>query len=169
MRSCVDHSPRLAVCTLLLAFVALGAAPHAHAQDVTDDGRVEVVFAHPTFLDGLSGAPYVWFDDQSGGVKSYRVAFPNLIYHLKPWLQGWGGLLVNWNDNEAAGTTREFRPYAGVKIFVPNSAHLHLYDWTRVEWRRTTNTDHDTITRVWRFRTRPGVELPLSARAWQPG
>jgi len=163
-----DHSPRLALCRFVLAFIALHAT-NAHAQGVTNDGRAGVVFAHPTFLDQLSGAPYVWFDDQTGDVTSYRVAFPNIIYHAKPWLQGWGGLIVTWKNNEASGDTRELRPYVGVKIFVPNSAHLHVYDWTRVEWRRTTNTDTNTVTRVWRFRTRPGVEFPLSARAWQPG
>ena len=151
----------------MLALVALR-APDAHAQDVADDGRAEVEFAHPTFLDKLSGAPYVWFDDQTGSVTSYRVAFPNVIYHAKPWLQGWAGLIVTWKDDDSSSDTRELRPYVGVKIFVPNSAHLHVFDWTRVEWRRTTNTDNDTVTRVWRFRTRPGVEFPLSARAWQP-
>jgi hypothetical protein len=154
---------------LFLTVVALDAAPSAHAQDVADDGRVAVVFAHPTFLDEVSGAPYIWFDDQTGGVTSYRVAFPNLIYHAKPWLQAWSGLIVSWKDDQASSNTRELRPYAGVKIFVPNSAHIHLYDWTRVEWRRTTNTDDNSVTRVWRFRTRPGVEFPLSAHAWQPG
>jgi Protein of unknown function (DUF2490) len=56
-----------------------------------------------------------------------------------------------------------------MNVFLPNSVHLHIFDWTRYEWRRTTNTDQNTITRVWRFRTRPGVEFPLSTRAWQPG
>jgi len=153
---------------LVLVLVVLG-APRAQAQDVKDDGRVGVIFAHPTPLDDFSGAPYVWFDDQTGSVTSYRIAFPNIIYHARPWLQGWGGVLVTWTNNEPSANTREFRPYAGVKVFVPNSAHIHLYDWTRYEWRRTTNTDSNTITRVWRFRTRPGVEFPLSARAWQPG
>src|SRR5215831_7558523 len=64
---------RKAFCTSMLALVALR-APDAHAQDVADDGRAEVEFAHPTFLDKLSGAPYVWFDDQTGSVTSYRVA-----------------------------------------------------------------------------------------------
>ena len=152
----------------MLALVASGAS-HARAQDVANDGRAEVVLAHPTFLDRLSGAPYFWFDDQTGSVTSFRVAFPNIIYHATPWLQGWGGLIVTWKDDESSGDTRELRPYVGLKIFMPNSAHLHLFDWTRVEWRRTTNTDNDTVTRVWRFRTRPGVEFPLSAHAWQPG
>ena len=37
---------------------------------------------------------------------------------------------------------------------------------SRLEERPRNN---DTVTRVWRFRTRPGVEFPLSAQAWQPG
>jgi len=89
--------------------------------------------------------------------------------HATPWLQGWGGLIVNWKNDPRSGDTRELRPYVGVKVFVPNSTHLHVFDWTRFEFRRTTNTDKGTVTRVWRFRTRPGVEFPLSAQAWQPG
>jgi Protein of unknown function (DUF2490) len=163
--ACVRQIAGRAFVLIVLAFVA----PRARAQDVTNDGRVGVLFAHPAVLDGFSGSPYVWFDNQTGGVKSYRVAFPNIIYHATPWLQGWGGLIVTWTDDQASGNTRELRPYLGVKVFVPNSAHFHLYDWTRLEWRRITNTDNDTITREWRFRTRPGVEFPISARAWQPG
>ena len=152
----------------LLVVLVTAAASYACAQEVTDDGRVAVSFAHPAVVDKLSGAPYVWFDDQTGGVKSYRVAFPNIVYHARPWLQGWGGLLVTWTDGQASGNTRELRPYVGVKVFVPNSAHIHLYDWTRLEWRRITNTHSNTITREWRLRSRPGVEFPLSARPWQP-
>jgi len=153
---------------LVLVLVALGAS-RVQAQDVADDGRVAVTFAHPMPFDDFSGAPYFLFDDQTGGVKTYRVAFPNIIYHATPWLQGWGGFIVKWTDSQASGNTRELRPYVGVKVFVPNSGHIHLYDWTRLEWRRITNTESNTITRAWRFRTRPGVEFPLSTRAWQPG
>jgi hypothetical protein len=152
----------------VLVLIALGAAS-PHAQEVTNDGRVGLIFAHPLVLDDFSGAPYVWFDDQTGGVKTSRVAFPNIIYHATPWLQAWSGFIVNWTDNQASGNTRELRPYIGLKLFVPNSAHIHLYDWTRLEWRRITNTSNDTITREWRLRTRPGVEFPLSTNAWQPG
>jgi len=166
MRACADHSLRIALRVLVLT--ALGAAA-AHAQDVTNDGRVAAIFAHPLVFDHFSGAPYVWFDDQTGGVKSYRVAFPNIIYHATPWLQGWGGFIVTWTDNDASGNTRELRPYVGFKVFVPNSAHIHVFNWTRLEWRRITNTSNDTITREWRLRTRPGIEFPLSAHAWQPG
>ena len=156
---------RLALLLVLVAFDAL----RVQAQDVANDGRVGVTFAHPTLFDDFSGAPYFLFDDQTGGVKTYRVAFPNIIYHATPWLQGWGGFIVRWTDNQTSGNTRELRPYVGVKVFVPNSGHIHLYDWTRLEWRRITNTESNTITRAWRFRTRPGVEFPLSTRAWQPG
>jgi hypothetical protein len=167
MQSSAERSRRIVFRALPLMLVALGGS-NARAQEVTDDGRIAVIFAHP-ISDQFSGAPYVWFDDQTGGVKSYRVAFPNIIYHVKPWLQGWGGFIVFWTDNQASGNTRELRPYVGVKVLVPNSAHIHLYNWTRLEWRRITNTESNTITSEWRFRTRPGVEFPLSARAWEPG
>src|SRR6185369_17095958 len=55
---------------LVLVLVVLG-APGAQAQDVKDDGRVGVTFAHPTPLDDFSGAPYVWFDDQTNSVTSF--------------------------------------------------------------------------------------------------
>jgi len=168
MQACAEHPQRIAFFTCVLIVVALGATS-AHAQDVTDDGRLGVIFSHPAFVDRFSGEPYLWFDDQTGGVKSYRVAVPNVIYHATPWLQGWSGLIVTWKSDPTSGDTRELRPYIGVKVFVPNTAHIHIYDWTRYEWRRTTNRDNDTVTRVWRFRTRPGVEFPMSTRAWQPG
>jgi hypothetical protein len=160
-------SPPIAA-RLLLVLIVLGAHT-ARAQEVTDDGRVGMILAHPLIVDDFSGAPYFWFDDQTGGVRTYRVSFPNVIYHARPWLQGWGGLIVSWVDNQASGNTRELRPYVGVKVFMPNSAHIHVYNLTRYEWRRITNTDSNTITRETRFRTRPGVEFPLSTRAWQPG
>ena len=167
MRSSAERSQPIAFRAFLLVVVALG-AHSARAQEVTDDGRVGVIFAHPIAGD-FSGQPYVWFDDRTGGVRTYRVSFPNVIYRARPWLRPVGGFLVNWTDGQASGNTRELRPYVGVKVFVPNSANIHLYDLTRFEWRRITNTANDTITREGRFRTRPGVEFPLSARPWQPG
>jgi hypothetical protein len=160
--SCLRAS--IAVRAFLLVGIVLG-AHSARTQEVTDDGRIGVIFAHP-IAGELSGAPYVWFDDQTDGVKTYRVSIPDVDYRARSWLHGVGGFLVNWTDGQ--GNTREIRPYVGVKIFMPNSAHLHLYDLTRFEWRRITNTASDTITREVRFRTRPGVEFPLSARAWEP-
>lgn len=160
------HIHRIACRGCLLVFVALGGR-HARAQEVTDDGRVGVIVAHP-IVGEFFGAPYAWFDDQTGGVKSYRVSFPSVIDRATPWLEGWGGLIVTWKDDTASGNTRELRPYVGVKVYVPNSAHVHLYDLTRLEWRHITNTDRNTVSREYRFRTRPSVEFPLSARPWQP-
>src|SRR5262249_34143465 len=110
---------------MLAVLIALGAA-HARAQDVTNHSRIGMSIAEPVGGE-LAGAPYVWFDDQTGGVKTCRVSFPNVICRVRPWLQGWGGLIVNWTDNQASGNTRELRPFAGVKVFFPNSAHVHAY------------------------------------------
>ena len=166
MRSSAERSQPIAFRAFLFVVVALG-AHSARAQEVTDDGRIGVIFAHPIAGD-LSGQPYLWFDDQTGGVRTYRVSFPDVTYRARTWLRGMGGFIVNWTDGQPSGNTREFRPWVGVKIFVPNSAHIHLYDLTRFEWRRITNTTRDTLTREGRFRTRPGVEFPLSTHAWQP-
>src|SRR5262245_3362337 len=166
MRSSAERSQPIAFRAFLLVVAALG-AHSAHAQEVTDDGRIGVIFAHPIAGD-FSGQPYVWFDDQTGGVRRYRLSFPDVTYRARTWLRGMGGFIVNWTDGQASGNTRELRPWVGVKIFVPNSAHIHVYDLTRFEWRRITNTTSDTLTREGRFRTRPGVEFPLSTNAWQP-
>ena len=75
----------------------------------------------------------------------------------------WSGMSVAWKQVEAPGnSTRELRPYVGAKVRVPNSAHIHLYDLTRLEWRRITNTDEDTVSRAVRFRTRPSVRQSSS-------
>src|SRR5215471_1256141 len=119
MKPCAEHPYPYALRACVLMLVTLGSTG-VHAQDVSDDGRVGVIFAHPTLLDRVSGAPYVWVDDQTGSVTSYRVAIPNLIYHATPWLQGWGGVIVNWKNDSTSDDTRELRPYIGVKVFVPN-------------------------------------------------
>src|SRR5262245_45588398 len=105
----VESSPELSVrrtssiVRSVFLLMAIGFASRgARAQDVTNDGRVGIVLAHPTIVDSLSGEPYFWFDDQTGDVTQFRVAFPNLIYHATPWLQGWGGVFVNWK-NQASG------------------------------------------------------------------
>src|SRR5262249_15502041 len=98
MHSHAKHFRRIALSSSVLMLMTL-CSPRAHAQDVTNDGRVGVILAHPTMLDDVSGAPYFWFDDQTGDVKQFRVAFPNIIYHAKPWLQGWTGLFVEWKND----------------------------------------------------------------------
>lgn len=144
----------------------------ARAQEgapVVKDYRGTVTFAHP-IIGGFAGEPYVAFDDENQPTRAFRVGFPSVTYRMTRWLQGWSGMSVIWTDADAPGhSTREVRPYVGAKISVPNSAHIHLYDLTRFEWRRITNTDDNTVTGTLRFRTRPTVEFPLSARAWQPG
>ena len=154
--------------TALLVFGAQEGLLAQESTSVTDDGRIGAIFAHPIIGD-FSGAPYVWFDYQAGGVKSYRVSFPSVIYHAKSWLEGWTGFIVTWKNDTPSGDTRELRPYVGAKVYLPNSADIHLYDLSRYEWRRTTNTDTNTVEWAHRFRTRPGVEFPLNERAWKAG
>jgi len=155
-------------CVLSLAALF---AREASAQESAafDEYRVEITLAHP-IAGRFAGQPFVRFDDQTVATKVFRVEFPSVIYRATQWLQGSSGISGIWNQVEEPGSsTRELRPYVGVKVSVPNSAHVRLYDLSRFEWRRITNTDTDSVTREVRFRTRPSVEFPLSLRAWQPG
>jgi hypothetical protein len=150
--------------------IALVVVRGAHAQSsppAADGYRAELTLAHP-IAGGFAAAPYVSVEDKTSST-AFRVAFPVATYRATSWLEGWGGISVTWTDAEAPGSsTRELRPYGGVKIYVPNAAHVRLYGLSLLEWRRITNTDSDVLTSRMRFRTRPSVEFPLTSRPWQP-
>ena len=85
-------------------------------------------------------------------------------------LQFSGGLLTRYTDNEQSADKLELRPFAGVKVFVPNMIKWNLYNYTRYEFRDTENLATHDWTSYSRLRSRFGVELPLTSRekAWQP-
>ena len=100
--------------------------------------------------------------------KTLRVRVPNLVYKARPWLDGVGGVLAIWTrEDPSSGDSNELRPFVGAKVYLPNAAHVHLYNLTRFEWRRIDKRD-DGIEWKERLRTRFGAEFPLSERAWKP-
>lgn len=133
-----------------------------------DEYRFTFTLGHPIVGD-LSGEAYgAIYDEVDKDTTSYRLSAPNVVYKANSWLQGWGGLIYIWNDNRAGDNSHELRPFVGVKAVAPNSAHLHLYNLTRFEWRFVTPEGRDTATLTKRLRSRFDVEFPLSARAWEP-
>jgi len=102
--------------------------------------------------------------------SKYRFGWPGLIYSAKPWLQFWGGLDSYYTDNYNSANTLELRPFAGVKLFVPNQAKIFLYNFTRYEYRAVENLDTHDWDNYGRIRSRFGVEVPLTSRAkaWEP-
>ena len=79
-------------------------------------------------------------------------------------------MVTEYTDNERSADKLELRPFAGVKLFVPNDIKWTLYNFTRYEFRDTQNLDTHDWTAYSRLRSRFGVEFPLTSRerAWEP-
>src|SRR5262245_14213566 len=139
------------------------------APSVNDEYRITAFPTHPLFgpFTGFGYLGYVEAVDKE--VTTYYVGWPGVIFKPEQakWLEGWGGFRYLWNDVATGSNTHEFRPFVGVKLYVPNHAHVNLYNFTRFEWRHITTDDTDTTEHRQRLRSRFGVEAPLSARAWQ--
>ncbi len=56
-----------------------------------------------------------------------------------------------------------------MKLFVPNTSEIQIYNFTRYEFRDTENLDTHDWSSYSRIRSRFGVEFPLTKRseAWQ--
>jgi len=146
--------------------------PRASAAQETpspdDQNRFTVTLAHP-IAGPLSGAGYfAVYDEIDRNITSWRLSTPSVTYKMSSWFAPVAGIVYIWNDGEGNDNSRELRPYAGVRVSVPNQVGLHLYNLTRVEWRRITDTSTDTVQRTQRLRSRFSVEFPLSTRAWEP-
>ncbi len=79
-----------------------------------------------------------------------------------------GAFLVFSNVDVRVVTNTEFRPLAGVKLSLPNSHQMNIYNWTRYELRSFDYDDKSLNNMKNRLRNRIGIEFPLSKNAWQP-
>jgi hypothetical protein len=127
--------------------------------------------AHHEIVTNLTGFIHLnYFNDWDTAERTYELGWPGLVYAARSWLQFSGGLLTSYTDKDNSAKTLELRPSVGVKVFIPNDCKLHLYNFTRYEFRDTEDLDTHQWTQVNRLRSRFGAEFPLSSleRAWQP-
>lgn len=139
----------------------------------TDDENNEYqlnVNAHAGITDRFSTFGNFGYADNPSDYSKYRFGWPGLIYRANAWLQLSGGLDAYYTDNYQSADTLELRPFAGVKLFVPNQAKIFLYNHTCYEYRDIENLDTHDWSGYSRIRSRFGVEFPLTsrARAWAP-
>lgn len=152
----------------LLVLLTLAAPAIAQDQDITNEYRTTLVMSKPVnekvILFGYLG--YVNAPDKD--VKTLYYSPPGVIYKPKPWMEVWAGLFGLYNANEKTANSWELRPLTGVKFYVPNNKKLHLYNFSRFEYR-FINQNNNT-TSMPRFRNRVGIEAPLKRgeRAWTP-
>lgn len=160
----------------LVGLVALGvlcSAASARAQeddDISNEYRI-TLFPNYPLKDNLSGFGYLGYvNNPDKDYKLYYVGWPGFLWTVKPrLLQLWTGLIGIYTANEEKADKLELRPFLGVKTFLPNDLKWNIYNFSRYEYRATKDLDADDWSDTSRFRTRFGVEFPLTsrARAWQ--
>jgi Protein of unknown function (DUF2490) len=156
--------------SLFLLYLAIPMRLCAQDDDFSNQFRFNIS-THHDIATNLTGFVHLdYFNNPDLGEQTFRVGWPGLTYTANHWLQLSGGLLTSYNDNNDSSDTLELRPYAGVKLFVPNDCKIHLYNYTRYEFRDTEDLDTHVWTGIHRIRSRFGVEVPLSSleRAWKP-
>jgi len=152
----------------LLLWLGFG-LPFAQAED-DENNEYQLNFnLYAPIVDGLSGFGNFGYYGQYDAYSKYRFGWPGLIYRVNAWLQLWGGLDSYYTDNYQSADTLELRPFAGVKLFVPNPAKIFLYNFTRFEYRDIENVDTHNWSGYARIRSRFGIEVPLATRdrAWE--
>jgi len=137
------------------------------AQDVLDEYRFDASIVHPMAknLVSFSGIGVVLSPDKHQ--NEYYFSFPGILYTPKKWLQFWGGFKDFYTNNWEVENTNEMRPYGGVKLLVPNSAKVHLYNFIQYEYRHIKKTKSKSVQEYGRIRNRFGMEVPLTKTAWK--
>lgn len=139
----------------------------------TDDenGEYQLNFnLHAKATDDLSTFGNFGYFYDPHAYSKYRFGWPGLIYRVNSWLQFPEGLDAYYTDNFGSANTLELRPFAGIKLFVPNKTKVTFYNYTRYEYRNFYNFGSDQWSGYSRIRSRFGIECPLASRdcAWHP-
>ena len=118
---------------------------NALAQDAQNEYRFDASVVHPLAknLVSINGAGLVSSSDKHQ--NEYYISFPGFIYNPKKWLQFWIGFKDFFTNNWEAENTNEMRPYGGVKLLVPNSAKVHLFNFTQYEYRYIKKTNSKSV------------------------
>ena len=169
------HHSRTTAAVALGGVLALGlaCANGARAQgdeSLGDEYRFTLTPRHALIgdLTGFEELGYYWSPEED--YQTYTVLWPGLNYRVASWAQLTAGLRSLYTANEDEADTLELRPFAGVKLLLPNRFQWHFYNYTRYEYRDTQDLDTHAWAAYHRLRSAFGVEIPLAPRAaaWQP-
>src|SRR5262249_11745701 len=138
---------KLLLCAcLLIPRAAMAQATAPPEPPINDEYRITAFPTHPLFGDFVGFGYLGYVDAVDKNTKTYYLGWPGVIYKPRQagWIEGWAGFIYVWNDIENASNTHELRPFVGVKLYVPNSAHVNVYNLTRYEWRNVTTDETGT-------------------------
>lgn len=170
----MSHSTaRTAVSAMVRAVVVI--LLHSLCARAQDDGSLNNEYrftAFPYYSIGTNTAGFGYLGYVNNPDKDFQTFYLGKgVNHLvTPAVQLWGGLISTYTDSEDDANQLELRPFAGVKLFVPNEIKWNIYNFTRYEYRALEDLDTHDWDGYSRLRSRFGVELPLAPheKAWQP-
>jgi hypothetical protein len=153
----------------LLIICILFSMPVRAQDKIGNEFRLTLVptFALSKKLFLTTYAGYVY----SGGTKT------NTVYLGAPFIAAYRphkvveldlGCMVIGNFSKTITDNIELRPIAGVKIMIPNTHQLNIFNWTRYEMRNFFYKDDSLNNMKHRIRNRIGIEFPITKNAWQP-
>ena len=104
VRSFLKSPQPCRVAVLALAVLAARDANAQSSRSPDNQYRVSTYLSHPV-VGRLSGALVVdFYETPENDSKTFRIWAPNLIYEVRPWLDGVGGLLMSWTrDDPSSG------------------------------------------------------------------
>ena len=169
-RKCCRDASGLRVWSWWLLLWAVAFPARAADDDPSNEYRTSVDVQHPIAgnLAGRVELGYRWNPELD--YQTFTILWPGLIYRAAKWAQVSAGLRTLYKDNESSADELELRPYAGVKLFLPNQLKWNLYNDARYEFRDTRNRATQEWSSYSRIRSQFGVEVPLTSRerAWDP-
>ena len=154
---------------LILTACILFPATATAQQKINAEYRFTVVPTFPVSKQ-IFLTTYVGYVGNPGTkTTSYYIGAPFIVtYKPNEVLELMAGAFLIINKQKTGSDNNEFRPLAGVKLTMPNTGNLHIFNWTRYEYR-SFNYDDNSLNNVKnRIRNRVGIEFPLSKNAWEP-
>ena len=82
------------------------------------------------------------------GIKtsSFYVGAPGIVtYKINPVVEVMSGAFLIMNNSKEGDDFKEFRPFAGLKLKLPNAGNLHIFNWTRYKFRSFTYADNKSL------------------------
>ena len=162
------------IAKVLLVIAILSTQATAQDKNIWNEYRPSLVFAMPINEKWIAWQYNVLVYAPEKKLTTLGVTGPGFTYRPKAtktsggWLELWGGTLFAPSDNYHTSNSFEVRPVGGIRVFVPNTGKLNVFNFGRYEYRLFFQ-DHKTTSQP-RFRDRVAVEIPLAKgdKAWTP-
>lgn len=138
-------------------------------EEIHSEYRVTLVPTYPVSKKVFLTTYLGYVNIPNGNRVTYYVGGPLLVtYRPSPVIELMAGAFFVFNRTDGEHENTEYRPLAGVKLYLPNNHQMNIYNWTRYEFRAFFYDDKNLNNVKNRIRNRIGIEFPLSKNAWQP-